>query len=88
MLMHLNIYIDFYGVWKFAITSRDVNSVDCYDFWPAFDRALTRPNVFSNLVSVNVTLNVGGGSEAFASLPSRRLKGLMNMGVLMMKFDR
>ena len=86
MLMHLNIDIDFYDVWKFAITSRDADAVDHYEFWPALDRALTRPPVFSNLAKVNVTLNIGGGSQAFSTLPVRRLRGLMDMNLLMVRF--
>ncbi|KAG5716496.1 hypothetical protein E4T56_gene9516, partial [Termitomyces sp. T112] len=86
VLMYLNIYIDFHDVWKFAITSRDADAVDRYEFWPALDRALTRPPVFSNLVRVNITLNIGGGSQAFATLPDRRLRGLMDMDLLKVQF--
>ncbi|KAG5640448.1 hypothetical protein DXG03_008626 [Asterophora parasitica] len=85
-LTHLEVHIDFYGVWKFAITPRDVDAVDEYAFWPAIDQALTRPRVYTRLETVRIGLKVGGGGEAFARLPRRRMPALVEMGVLRMVF--
>ncbi|KAF5374428.1 hypothetical protein D9615_009059 [Tricholomella constricta] len=85
-LEHLKVYISFYGVWKFAITPRDVDTLDEYAFWPALDEALTRPGVYTKLTRVGVGLQVGGSRQAFAGLPKRRMPMLLEKGVLYMMF--
>ncbi|KAF8072320.1 hypothetical protein FPV67DRAFT_1667743 [Lyophyllum atratum] len=85
-LAHLEIDIDFYGVWKFAITQRDIEFLEQYAFWAALNQSLIRPGVYSKLERVTVILRIGGGVEAFSSLPRRRLKGLLDIGVLNMVY--
>ncbi|GLB45592.1 hypothetical protein LshimejAT787_2400500 [Lyophyllum shimeji] len=85
-LTHLSITISFYGVWKFAITPRDVAAVDTYALWPLLDAALARPEVYPSLRDVTVVLRVGGAASTFGALARRRLGSLLERGVLRMVF--
>ncbi|KAF5374437.1 hypothetical protein D9615_009042 [Tricholomella constricta] len=81
-LQDLNIFISF--GWT---PHRDVRAIDEYVFWPALDKALTRPGVYMELKRVGIGLMVRGGRETFAGLSKRRMPMLLERGVLRMMFD-
>lgn len=85
-LEELTILVDFYGVWKFSITARDMLDLYEYALWPAVDAALTRPGVYASLKLVTVGLKVGGGLDTFKLLAARKMPRLMTAGILRMVY--
>lgn len=82
VLEALTISIDFHGVWRFSISSRDMRDMHEYTFWRDLDAALTRPGVFTHLSVVEVALNITDSLDVLFKLLADQMPALVNAGIL------